>query len=59
MKLASIIDQYYDAFTTKYADAVLPGHLRAMNAIRSCRTPGSGELYVRCNDCNPSSTKSS
>jgi putative transposase/transposase-like zinc-binding protein len=52
MKLASIIDQYYDAFTNKYADTVLPGHIRALNAIRSCRTPDSGELYVRCNDCN-------
>lgn len=51
MKLAPIIDQYYDAFTTKYADTVLPGHLRAMNKIRSCRTPDSGELYVHCNDC--------
>jgi len=23
-----------------------------MNAIRSCRTPDSGELYVRCTECN-------
>jgi len=32
--------------------AVLPGHLKAMNAICSCRTPDSGELYVQCPDCN-------
>jgi len=48
MELASIINQYYDAFMIKYADTALHGHLKAMNAIRSCRTPDSGELYVYC-----------
>ncbi|MDL2124990.1 MAG: IS91 family transposase [Deltaproteobacteria bacterium] len=51
MEMASIINQYYDAFMVKYADTVLPGHLKAMNAIRRCRTPDSGELYVQCPDC--------
>jgi len=51
MELASIINQYYDAFMIKYADTALPGHLKALNAIRSCRTPDSGELYVKCPDC--------
>ena len=50
MKLASIINQYYDAFMIKYADTVLPGHLKAINAIRKCRTPDAGELYVQCTD---------
>jgi hypothetical protein len=54
MQLASIIDQYHNAFIAKYADRVLPGHLNAINAIRSCRTPDCGELYVQCTDadCN-------
>jgi hypothetical protein len=52
MELALIINQYYDAFITKYADTVLPGHLKAINAICSCRTPESGELYVQCPDCH-------
>jgi hypothetical protein len=52
MELASIINQYYDAFIVKYGDTALPGHLKAMNAIRNCRTPDSGELYVCCPDCN-------
>ncbi len=51
MELASIIDQYYDAFTAKYADSLLPGHLHALNAIRRCRTPASGEVYVQCPHC--------
>ena len=52
MELASIINQYYDAFMIKYGDTVLPGHLKAMNAIRRCRTPDSGELYVQCPNCH-------
>jgi len=52
MELSSIINQYYDTFMIKYAGTVLPGHLKAMNAICSCRTPDSGELYVQCPDCH-------
>jgi len=54
MQLAAIINQYYDAFLSKFASTVLPGHLKAMTAIRSCRTPDCGELYVQCTDadCN-------
>jgi len=52
MEMASIINQYYDAFMSKYGETALPGQLKALNAIRNCRTPGSGELYVRCSDCN-------
>jgi hypothetical protein len=51
MELTSIINQYYDAFITRYGDTVLPGHLKAIQAIRSCRTPDSGELYVHCPGC--------
>ena len=52
MELSSIIHQYYNAFISKHGDTVLPGHLKAMNAICSCRTPDSGELYMQCPDCN-------
>ncbi len=52
MKLSSIIHQYYDLFMSKYDNTVLPGHLKALNAICTCRTPDSGELYVHCPDCN-------
>ena len=51
MKLASIINQYHDAFITRYGDTVLPGHLKAIQAIRSCRTSDCGELYVQCPGC--------
>lgn len=52
MQLALILDQYHDAFQAKYGPRLLPGHLRAIEAIRRCRTPQAGELLVQCPDCN-------
>lgn len=57
MKMTSIINQYYDAFINKYGDTALPGQLKAINAIRSCRKSDYGELYVSCPDCNHSEWK--
>lgn len=52
MELAGLAVQYYDAFIAKYGDSLLPSHLKALHAICRCRTPVSGEMYVRCPDCN-------
>lgn len=52
MEIASIINQYYDAFIAKHGGTALPSQLKALNTIRRCRTPDSGELYVSCNDCH-------
>ena len=52
MKIASVINEYYDPFLTRYADTALPSHVKALNAMRHCRTPESGELYVRCPNCD-------
>ena len=54
MELASIINQYYGSFMTKYSGTLLPGHLSALNAIRRCRTPDSGEVYTLCHQCGHS-----
>jgi Putative transposase/Transposase zinc-binding domain len=51
MQLASILDQYHDAFQAKYGARLLPSHLRAIEAIRQCRTPQAGQLLVQCTDC--------
>jgi len=48
MRLASILDQYHDAFLAKYGSKLLPGHLRAIDAIRRCRTPEAGEFLLQC-----------
>jgi len=52
MDLAAIINQYRDTFMIKYCKTVLPGQLKAMDAICRCRTTDSGELYVQCPDCH-------
>ena len=52
MRIAYIINQYRDKFITKYGDTALPSHLKAINAICNCRTPGSGELYLGCSNCS-------
>lgn len=57
MQLASILDQYYDAFQAKYSSRLLPSHLRAINAIRRCRTPAAGEIFVQCPGCGHATWK--
>lgn len=54
MELASIVNQYYDTFMAVHADTLLPGHVKALNAIQRCRTPDSGEVLVQCNACGHS-----
>jgi hypothetical protein len=49
--LVSVVEQFHDSFLAKYTNRLLPGHLSALNAISRCRTPDSGELRVRCTEC--------
>ena len=51
MQLAAILQQYHDTLQAEYGPRLLPGHLRAIDAIRRCRTPEAGELFVQCIDC--------
>jgi hypothetical protein len=43
MQLAAILNQYHDVFQAKYGSRLLPGHLRAIDAIQRCRTPEFGQ----------------
>lgn len=52
MELSQIVDQYSDELTNRYQNRLLPSHIKALNAIKRCRTPDSGELYVECQDCH-------
>ncbi len=54
MRLASILDQYHDAFMAKYGSQLLPSHGRAIDAISRCRTPDAGQLFVQCPNCRHS-----
>ncbi len=49
--IVSIINQYGGKFKSKYADKLLPSHYKALNDIKSCRTPEAGELFVHCPKC--------
>lgn len=52
MELSEIVNQYYNPFMAKYANTVLPSQLNALNSIRRCREPDSGEVFVACSQCN-------
>lgn len=52
MELATIIHQYRDELEQRYGKQLLPGHRRAMDAMRRCRTPLSGQVHWACHDCN-------
>ena len=54
MEIATIINQYFRAYLNKHGKKALPSHLKTLNAIRRCRTAESGELYVKCPDCDHS-----
>ncbi|MGI2030508.1 transposase zinc-binding domain-containing protein, partial [Endozoicomonas acroporae] len=51
MNLSDIADQYADRFLEKYSQRLLPSQLKALNAIRGCRTPASGMTLLECNGC--------
>ncbi|WP_422491584.1 IS91 family transposase [Endozoicomonas sp. ALE010] len=51
MNLSDIADQYADRFLEKYSQRLLPRQLKALNAIRGCRTPASGMTLLECNGC--------
>lgn len=52
MQIKDIIEEYYDSFLRRYQGSLLPGQIKAMDAMRCCRTSEAGELFVRCPDCD-------
>lgn len=54
MEMASIVNQYYTDYLDKHGRKALPSHLKTLKAIRHCRTAVSGELYVKCPECDHS-----
>lgn len=54
MEMATIVNQYYQGYIDKYGKNALPSHHKTLNAIRNCRTVNSGELFVKCSECDHS-----
>lgn len=54
MEMATIVNQYYQGYIDKYGNKALPSQHKTLNAIRNCRTVNSGELFVKCPECDHS-----
>lgn len=51
MNIASIIEQFREPFLRKYGHQLLPGQLRALDAITACKTR-CGHFTCRCGHCH-------
>lgn len=52
MQLDKIIEQYKSSFLKKYDSRLLDNQRQAIAAFSRCRTPDSGEMYVKCTHCD-------
>lgn len=46
--LAAIVKEYEKAFIQKYQKRLLPGHFKAMNAVKTCRTAHRPKMLAQC-----------
>jgi hypothetical protein len=49
--LSSIIDTFEPDLFAQYKDALLPSHLKAINAMKSCRSQYGLKMLTRCTQC--------
>ena len=49
--LSSIIEQFEADFLSQYQDQILPSHLKALGAMKDCRTSASPRMLVQCTEC--------
>ena len=52
IRLASIIDQFGDDFIQHYQHQLLPSHLKALSAMKFCRTRYSPKMKMHCQTCD-------
>jgi hypothetical protein len=52
IRLASIIDQFEGEFLKSYQGKILPSQLKALQALKRCRTEHSPMMRVSCSDCD-------
>jgi len=51
LELAQIVRLHGAAYRARFADRLLPSHLRAMHDIQACRTAHFGGHLSRCDEC--------
>jgi len=49
--LSSIINTFGSEFIDRYQGSILPSHLKALSAMKDCRTSQSPVMLAQCNDC--------
>ncbi len=54
--LSTLITAFGEEVRKKYADRFLPGHQRALNALKICRTDKSPTFMVQCRGCSTQET---
>lgn len=50
--LSSIIHTFEAEFLAQYQDAILPSHLKALAAMKACRTSSSPLMLAHCSECD-------
>ena len=50
--LSSIIKTFEAAFLDQYQDSILPSHLKALAAMKDCRTSSSPQMLAQCTECD-------
>ena len=51
-RIASIIEQFEDEFLSTYSGKVLPSQLKALHALKQCRSDTSPLFKLSCSDCD-------
>lgn len=51
IRLATVIETFEADLRAQYRTRLTPDHLRALDAIKRCRTQASPKLHVQCTDC--------
>ena len=52
IRLSSIIEQFEPDFLSTYKSKVLPSHIKAISALKVCRTEHSPKMLMSCSDCD-------
>ncbi len=52
MELATVVKHHLSVFTSRYGHRLSVVQIKAVSAIRRCRTKDSGQLLLRCPDCD-------
>lgn len=51
IRVATVIETFEAELLAQYGDRLLPGHHRALAAMRACRSALSPRMQVQCEDC--------